>query len=267
MPTRPTEEKRIARELVRHYQANLSTFQNVLTSLQEQIRTSQKLAPFIHSLKWRTKSFKSLEGKIFRKIDEAKDANSAFDITPKNLFLKINDLAGLRILHLNTDQLPFIASGLNALFEEEIYTLFEQPTARTWDDESRAFLTELGFKIINKPSKPSFYTSVHYVIKPSKKTEVTCEIQVRTLMEEVWGEVDHLLNYPDRTKFLPCKEQIAALARATSTCSRLVDSIFRSHADLSKKRGRPRGPKVADTPGLEYGAPDTTGPDPGPEAH
>jgi ppGpp synthetase/RelA/SpoT-type nucleotidyltranferase len=198
-------------------------------------------------LKWRTKSPKSLEGKIFRKLDDAKSANEAFDITPENLFLKINDLAGLRILHLNTDQLPYIAKGLNALFEEEIYTLFEQPTARTWDDESRAFLTGLGFKIANKPSRPSFYTSVHYVIKPSKKTEITCEIQVRTLMEEVWGEVDHLLNYPDKTRFLTCKEQLAALARATSTCSRLVDSIFRSHADLSKPKRQPKNPETSTT--------------------
>jgi hypothetical protein len=72
-----------------------------------------------------------------------------------------------------------IAEGLTALFEEERYTLHEKPTARVWDDEARAFFTKLGFKIENKPSRPSFYTSVHYVIKPSKKTEITCEIQVR----------------------------------------------------------------------------------------
>ncbi len=236
MAKRSLEDRKIARELVSRYQANLPTFTNFLTSLQDQIRTSPKLAPYIHSLKWRTKSIDSLEGKIYRKLDDAKKENEAFEIDVENLFLKINDLAGLRILHLNTDQLPLIADGLKALFEEELYTLFERPTARTWDDESRAFLTKLGFKIVNKPSRPSFYTSVHYVIKPSKKTEITCEIQVRTLMEEVWGEVDHLLNYPEKTKFVSCKEQIAALARATSTCSRLVDSIFRSHADLSKPR-------------------------------
>ncbi len=87
------------------------------------------------------------------------------------------------------------------------------------------------------------YTSVHYVIKPKKMTQYTCEIQVRTLMEEVWGEVDHTINYPDKTRSLACSEQIATLARATSAATRLVDSIFRSHADFqdshSKKRRIP----------------------------
>lgn len=236
MATRSPEEKKLARELIHHYEANRQSFENLLKSLQEQIRTSPKLSPYIHSLKWRPKSVESLRDKIYRKMDEAKRGGSPFDITKDNMFMRINDLAGLRILHLNTDQLPFIADGLNALFEEELYTLVERPTARTWDDETRAFLTSLGFEIVDKPSKPSFYTSVHYIIKPGKKTAITCEIQVRTLMEEVWGEVDHSLNYPHRTKHLACKEQLAALARATSSCSRLVDSIFRSHADLEKRR-------------------------------
>jgi ppGpp synthetase/RelA/SpoT-type nucleotidyltranferase len=166
-------------------------------------------------------------------MDEAKKANRPFGLSKQNLFVKINDLAGFRILHLNTDQLPNLAEGLRELFDEQLYPLVEKPTARAWDDESRKVLSEMGFKIVNKRSKPSFYTSVHYVIKANRKTKITCEIQVRTLMEELWGEVDHKFNYPHETKILACKEQIAALARATSTCSRLVDSIFRSHADLS----------------------------------
>jgi ppGpp synthetase/RelA/SpoT-type nucleotidyltranferase len=151
-----------------------------------------------------------------------------FPVTSKNLFVKINDLAGLRILHLYTQQVGAISAGLQELFVEESYTLLEGPTARTWDDESRSF-----FKSINIKTKksPSLYTSIHYVIKPNRKTKYTCEIQVRTLMEEVWGEVDHSINYPHRSKSLACREQIAALARATSSCTRLVDSIFRSHVD------------------------------------
>lgn len=232
-------DRRMAQELVSHYEQNKLSFRRFLNSLQDQIITSPKLVPYIHSLKWRLKSSESLEDKILRKLDEARAAGRKFGIDKNNLFVRINDLAGLRILHLNTDQLPFIAQGLNELFEEESYRLIERPSARTWDDESRVLLGSMGFKIVNKPSKPSFYTSVHYVIKPNnKKTAITCEIQVRTLMEEVWGEVDHRLNYPHSTRILACKEQIAALARATSTCSRLVDSIFRSHADLSRPRRR-----------------------------
>jgi putative GTP pyrophosphokinase len=233
--TRPTQtERKLVHELVAHYESNRSTFTRFLTSLQDQVSTYQNLAPYVHSLKWRTKDPASLEDKLFRKIADSKKDGRKFTITKSNLFVRVNDLAGLRILHLNTDQLSPIAQGLQELFSEEAYTLFEKPSARTWDDESRALLTDMGFKIVSKPSKPSFYTSVHYVIKPNKKTQYTCEIQVRTLMEEVWGEVDHRLNYPHKTTLLACREQLAALARATSSCSRLVDSIFRTHADLAK---------------------------------
>ena len=75
--------------------------------------------------------------------------------------------------------------------------------------------------------------SVHYVVQPNSRTELTCEIQVRTLMEEVWGEVDHQINYPVKANSLSCREQIKVLARVTSSCSRLVDSIFFTHQEAS----------------------------------
>ena len=70
------------------------------------------------------------------------------------------------------------------------------------------------------------YTSVHYVVSSASRTKITCEIQVRTLMEEVWGEVDHAINYPDPSELLSCREQLKVLARVTSSATRLVDSIF-----------------------------------------
>jgi ppGpp synthetase/RelA/SpoT-type nucleotidyltranferase len=174
-----------------------------------------------------------LEDKLKRKLSEYKERGKQFPITTGNLFVKVNDLAGLRILHLYTQQVDEITHGLKGLFEEGSYRIVEGPTARTWDDESRAFFKSIG---IGTKKSPSLYTSIHYVIKPNKKTKYTCEIQVRTLMEEVWGQVDHSINYPQRTKHLGCREQLSALARATSTCTRLVDSIFRSHADAEAIR-------------------------------
>ncbi len=79
------------------------------------------------------------------------------------------------------------------------------------------------------------YTSVHYVIVAKSITTVTCEIQVRTLMEEVWGEVDHKINYPHRNESVACREQLLALARATSSATRLVDAIFATVADVESK--------------------------------
>ncbi len=144
----------------------------------------------------------------------------------KNLFGKINDLAGLRLLHLHTRQFANINQCLTRIFGEQHYRIVEQPTARAWDDESRDYFKSIGIKCVKSDS---MYTSVHYVIAPNR--QYTCEIQVRTLAEELWGEVDHSMNYPKKTESLACREQIKVLARVTSSCSRLVDSIFRSHED------------------------------------
>jgi ppGpp synthetase/RelA/SpoT-type nucleotidyltranferase len=50
-------------------------------------------------------------------------------------------------------------------------------------------------------------------------------------MEEVWGEVSHKINYPQKTKSEACQEQLKVLARITSGCKRLVDSIIVSHRE------------------------------------
>lgn len=225
-------ENKLTDDLVRFYLANRHDLWTFLRGFRSQVGASKALRPFIHSLKWRMKDPTHLKDKLKRKLIENKRAGKSFGISSKNLFLKINDLAGLRILHLHTTQMESINDGLQQLFTEERYRIIEGPTARTWDDESRAYFKQVGIKT---KKSPSLYTSVHYVIRPNKKTPFTVEIQVRTLMEEVWGEVDHAINYPHNTPFLACREQIAALARATSSCTRLVDSIFRSHSDLGNR--------------------------------
>jgi ppGpp synthetase/RelA/SpoT-type nucleotidyltranferase len=117
--------------------------------------------------------------------------------------------------------------------DEERYRVIEGPTARTWDEEYKQFFKDVG--ITTKSSK-NLYTSIHYVLKPNRKTPITCELQVRTLLEEVWGQVDHELNYPQESESLACKEQLAALARATWSCNRLIDAIYRTKADFDRRR-------------------------------
>jgi ppGpp synthetase/RelA/SpoT-type nucleotidyltranferase len=124
-----------------------------------------------------------------------------------------------------------------SLFDEQRLRLKEKPFARTWDDENREVFRKCG---IRTERSPSLYTSVHYVIGSKSATPVTCEIQVRTLMEEVWGEVDHRINYPHKTPCLAAAEQIKALARVTSSGTRLVDSIFTSFADFERTQRRRR---------------------------
>lgn len=231
-PTRV--QQKLVDDLVSHFEAQrhlVTTFRDqVLASLDQ----SSDLEPLVHSIKSRIKDPAHLEDKLFRLLMSFKKEGKEFNITKEGLLTKIHDLAGIKILHLYTRQIAEIDRVLKDIFGEQMYELVEGPFARTWDDESRHFYQEIG---IEAQKSETMYTSVHYIIGSASKTLVTCEIQVRTLAEEVWGEVDHSMNYPQPVDHLACREQIRALARATSTVTRLVDSIFMTYKDLEAKRG------------------------------
>jgi putative GTP pyrophosphokinase len=123
-----------------------------------------------------------------------------------------------------------INQALSHVLSEGLYRVIEGPIAKTWDDESRKYFTDVNIAI-ERSKTLSLYTSVHYVIQPNRRTRTTCEIQVRTLGDEIWGEVSHAISYPYQVQSVACYEQIQVLARVTTSCSRLVDSIFKSYEE------------------------------------
>lgn len=221
------EQKHID-SLVRLYEEKQDVFAMALHSLHGYITLSKGLEPLIHTVKYRLKEPSHLKDKLERKLKEAKNEKKQFDINKDNLFLKINDLAGFRIIHLHTRQVEEINLQVKQILKSQQWEVLEGPEAKTWDDESEIYFQSIGFDTV---SNHNMYTSVHYVIKPSPT--ITCELQIRTLMEEVWGEVDHKINYPHKTDNLSCREQIKVLARSTSSCSRLVDCIFSTHNNFA----------------------------------
>lgn len=173
--------------------------------------------PLVHSVKSRLKDASHLEAKVLRKWKQKR-------IGPKNLFRAVTDLAGVRVLHLYTEQFGEIHAAIKNHIAEGFWVEAEAPIAYSWDPETTSYFKSLGLKAV---TRESYYTSIHYVVKPHARTDLACEIQVRTLFEEVWGEIDHALNYPVETKVMACKEQLRVLAKLASTGTRLADSIFR----------------------------------------
>ena len=176
----------------------------------------------VHSVRSRMKDLQHLREKVQRK------SSTEDPITPENIFDRVTDIAGVRVLHLYQAQFTQIHRAINQKLDSQDWVLYEDPKAYTWDPESRGFFENQG---LNVEVKESLYTSVHYVIKPRKDSPVSCEIQVRTLLEEVWGEIDHLVNYPEPTDNITCREQIGVLARLVGAGSRLADSICRVYTD------------------------------------
>lgn len=185
--------------------------------------------PLVHSLKSRLKSPDHLKDKLERKNTEEDP------ITLDNIFDRITDLAGIRVLHLYQQQFIGIHKAIAHKISEGDWVLFEPPCAYTWDPESEEFYKHLG---IDCRIKDSYYTSVHYVIMPKENSPIKCEIQVRTLYEEIWGEIDHSINYPHPTDSIACKEQLRVLSKLSVTGRRLADSILNSHQEYLKLQSK-----------------------------
>lgn len=186
------------------------------------------LKGIVHSVKSRMKDPEHLKDKIQRKLKSGKI------IDENNLFTVVNDLIGVRVLYLYQDQFQLIHNELLKKVDETKDWMFvEAPKAYTWDPETREYFEKLN---IHTEVRDTYYISVHYVIKPNNElSNITCEIQVRTLFEEIWGEIDHTINYPHQTEIIACKEQLRVLAKLVSTGTRLADSIFRTYNDVSEK--------------------------------
>lgn len=181
--------------------------------------------PILHSIKYRLKDEDHLKEKLNRKWDQNNP------ITQENIFERITDLAGVRLLHLYQDQLPFVHKFIMDMVNSGDWVLNEEPIAYSWDPESQKFFENLQLKV---KIKESYYTSIHYVVRPANDQRIKCEIQVRTLFEEIWGEIDHTINYPNESPVPATKEQLRVLSKLVSTGTRLADSIFRLE-ELSKK--------------------------------
>lgn len=224
---------------VKYFKKNLHNFEPLAKNLYNDLLGKPKLKKLIHSAKYRIKKPNDLRDKLFRLAREAKEKNERFDISRENLFTRVNDLAGVRLIHLHTKQMIQIHPLLLGIFNDCKYDLDGEPTAFTWDNEYAEFFNKIKIRV---EKTNSMYTSVHYILKPNRRTEMRCELQVRTLAEEIWGEVSHAINYPYEVGSVACKEQLKVLARIASSCTRLVDSIFVSHKDYldhQKKKSSP----------------------------
>ena len=95
---------------------------------------SQGHLPIVHSVKSRLKSSDGLTTKIPRKTGDGPP------ICRENVFERITDLAGVRVLHLYQDQFRSIHKEILVKVEDQRdWHLHEPPKAYTWDPESKQF--------------------------------------------------------------------------------------------------------------------------------
>ncbi len=175
--------------------------------------------PPIYAIKSRVKSDEHLVRKIQRKQEKGTL------VTCDNIFSQITDYCGVRLLHMHIGQFEAIHNLIMKPVHDGDWVFHERPVANFWDPDLEGFYRRFDLKT---EVRETLYTSVHYLVKPRVDAHIVCEIQVRTLFEEIWGEVDHFMNYPEATANQHCRRQLRVLSKLVCSGSRLVDSIFES---------------------------------------
>ncbi len=142
----------------------------------------------VHSVKTRIKEPERLIEKIIRKTEERKNKyNMDFQFTIDNYKDEINDLIGIRVIHIFKEQWQDIHE-----FIIKTWKVIEM-TANVREGDNTKIFDDLNIEV--RP-RISGYRSVHYLVELYPTNErVIAEIQVRTIFEEGYGEIDHRLRY------------------------------------------------------------------------
>lgn len=138
----------------------------------------------VHSLSYRVKDTKHLIEKIIRKNPKYLEVGNA--LTLNNYEQEITDLMGIRILLLFKEDWLEVHNYLMEMYKS---VLLKKPFVYVREGDDTHLYEN---KVEIRKEKP--YRSVHYVIQSD--IGLAIEIQVRTLYEEAWSEIDHKLRYP-----------------------------------------------------------------------
>ncbi|GJC04134.1 RelA/SpoT domain-containing protein [Aeromonas hydrophila] len=147
----------------------------------------------VHSVRWRVKNPEHLMEKIVRKrVPETKNFNKEYlKINIENYHEIVTDLVGIRALHLFKDDYLEIDTYLTQRWN---HIEAERPIYYFRDGDDQDTVPEM----FDKKKHPAGYRSIHYIFEsqPLNKKLFT-EVQVRTIFEEGWSEIDHVVRYPN----------------------------------------------------------------------
>ncbi len=145
----------------------------------------------VHSVRRRVKKPAHLIEKIIRKGKKYVDRN----ISVKNYKEIVTDLIGVRVLHLFKDDWIDIHNEILKFWD-----VAETPQINVRPGDYNMDLLKETMKHLNCEIivREHGYRSVHYLIQTESETgeKFYVEMQVRTVFEEAWSEIDHIIRYP-----------------------------------------------------------------------
>ncbi len=168
-------------EIIEDYKKNIQKYNDKCEYLIKGFNRNKN----VHLLNYRIKDPEHLREKIVRKNKEGRNINI------NNYKEKITDLIGIRIIHVFKDEWINIDKYIRKNFD-----LIETPIAYVRKgDIKESVYNNHNFDV---KSHPFGYRSLHYVFRDKEyNSKIIGEIQVRTIFEEAWSEIDHSVRYPN----------------------------------------------------------------------
>jgi ppGpp synthetase/RelA/SpoT-type nucleotidyltranferase len=212
----------------------------------------------LHTIIYRIKDELRLIEKINRLNKELE--TGVLSITEKNYPARVGDLLGVRIICLRLSDVEKVEAYLKLLSEENILSFVKGP------DQKRSFILPVN-PVDSIPDdidlRYSGYSSIHYQLELGENSDappglkgLLFELQLRTILEEAWSEIDHKYRYmrsrigvnlPDHIHMgfynLSAYLQVAAL-QAEYLCRQAEAHNFIKIPEVKGKEAIPCGDKI-----------------------
>lgn len=198
------------------YESYEPLLNEILANVDKKLKNEIKLAS-MPTYKSRIKSFPSYYKKILRqKPKEASESHSLVTLT---------DMIGIRVICAFLEDLDSVERQISALFNvKEIERKGADQTFKEFGYESVHILIE-----IPQDCFPDDYEKSS--VKLPKDT--VCEIQIRTILQDAWAEVEHELVY--KSEFNPFDKPLRRKLASMNASLTLADIIFQEIRDYQKK--------------------------------
>lgn len=162
------DEQHYYMELIMMYHSAIREVQTKLEVLNDEFSVRYQRNP-IEFIKSRVKSPQSIAEKLQRR---------GYDVTLENVYLYLNDVAGIRVICSFIDDIYDVAAML------------------TKQDDIKLLETK---DYIQKP-KDNGYRSLHLILEvpvffSDRKQPMRVEVQIRTIAMDFWATLDHQLRY------------------------------------------------------------------------
>ncbi len=197
------------------YRRTFPLYQSILEDFVRRVEKAVSSKGVSSSVKFRVKSFSSYYKKLLRKMTEASEAHA---------LPVVNDIMGIRIV------CPFI-EDLKQVRE----TLLDYCMLREEEQKGAEYsFKEFGYQSIHLLVElPDDLKNRFQMQENSATGTMVCEVQIRTILQDAWSEVEHELVY--KVDFTPYDEPLRRKLAALNANLSLSDIIFQEIRDYQRR--------------------------------